>query len=142
MYKYSVLSMFIFNLLQAKVIRCCSYSEIKMLTSIFTVTFLAILVSNVLATPLARDHEDDNRKNGGYGRHDCLSQEEGDDILSTWIDFFVDPVDADVAAEYLTPDFHLYSESTNSVTPGRADTVSASFHSIQFLRQLSNQLPT
>lgn len=95
-----------------------------MLKNLLSVCYLIVLACNVLANPLARDDGDDNRKTGGCDRHRCLSQEQGDKILSTWINFFVNTVPADVAAQYLTSDFHLFSESTNNVSPGKADTVS------------------
>jgi hypothetical protein len=93
-----------------------------MFKNILSISFLAVLACNVvLANPVARDEDDDHR-NGGDDR--CLSSEQGDKILSTWINFFVNPVRADVAAQYLTPEFHYFSESTNSISPGKGDTVS------------------
>jgi hypothetical protein len=96
-----------------------------MFKPLLSICLVAIITCNVLASPLANANGDDNDRNHGCDdRQRCLSQEQGDKILSTWINFFVNKVNPDVAAQYLTPDFRLFSESTNSVTPGKADTVS------------------
>jgi hypothetical protein len=95
-----------------------------MFKSLISASLVAFLACNVaLANPLAREGDGD-RRNGDDGP--CMSQEQVDKILSTWINFFVSPVAADLAAKILTPDFHYFSESLNSVTPGKGDTVSTS----------------
>jgi hypothetical protein len=92
--------------------------------------------SNVLADPIAHggksddygnDDDNDDRRDS---RQRCLSWRQGDEILNNWINFFVNPIDADVAARYLTPDFRSFSESGNSVTPVKGDIVS---HCLKFL---------
>jgi hypothetical protein len=91
--------------------------------------FLVFLVCTVLANPVANGGRDDDDRHRGDDHHRCLSQEQGDKILSAWINFFVNKVDPGVAAKYLSPDFHEYSESINSVSPGKGDTVRSSISS-------------
>jgi hypothetical protein len=97
-----------------------------MFKTFLSIWFLVVLACNAVANPLAHDDGDDDRRPGCDENKRCLSQEQGDKILSTWISIFVNPVPADLAAQYLTSDFHYFSESTNNLTPGRADTVSHS----------------
>lgn len=75
--------------------------------------FLVVLFLSFFITVFADDND------GSRHRADCLTRAEAQKLRDLWISFFTHIGDGGVIArESLTNDFHLYSESTNSVTYG------------------------
>jgi hypothetical protein len=83
-------------------------------------TLLSLLLPAVLATPAPNDHKNDHHEDDC-----CLTQKEFVTLRDRWIKLF-SAFNANDAKAILAPDFTLYSESTNSLTPGKtAHTVSS-----------------
>ena len=91
---------------------------------------LPILISSLLlavapfvaANPVANQQNDWDGDDGHTPRSGCLSDHSAQMIVSKFEQFFVQ-IDPDIATKYLTKDFHVYSDSTNYVTPNATHSV-------------------
>lgn len=89
----------------------------------FLIAVLLVLCVTVFAgmpeKHYSRDeHHDDDRDH-------CLTTEEAEKLRDLWISFFVHIGDGGVVArKSLVEDFKLFSQSTNAITPSKAQNVS------------------
>ena len=89
------------------------------LKAILSLLFLALIPSN--ARPNV-ENDDWDGQDGHFPRHGCLSDHAAAKIVSIFEQFFVH-IDPAVANKFLTPDFEIFSDSTNYLGPNAAKPV-------------------
>jgi len=95
-----------------------------MRSPILFLSILLALLTTVIASPHPNDHDNDHEDNHSE-RHGCLNDHDANTLLHRWISFF-EKLDPALAAKSVTDDFHLFSESTNAITPNRPPPVRTS----------------
>lgn len=89
------------------------------LVAILSILLFALIPSHALPDGSSDDWDG---QDGHFPRHGCLNDHAAATIVSTFEQFFVhiDPV---VADKFLTPDFELFSDSTNYLNSSGDKTV-------------------
>ena len=89
------------------------------LMAIPSVLLFALIPSHALPDGSSDDWDG---QDGHFPRHGCLNDHAAAKIVSTFEQFFVH-IDAVIADKFLTPDFELFSDSTNVLNKSADKTV-------------------